>query len=344
MHPAVRRFGYAAGGAAAFVVAGRFLWRRNRFDLRDKHALVTGGSRGLGLALARRLVEEGCRVAICARDEAELERARQDLAARGGAVMVFACDVSDRNQVERFVAAARERFGPIDLLINNAGLIQVGPVDAFTHEDFANAMGVMFWGVLHPTLAALPEMLARKSGHIVNITSIGGKIAVPHLLPYTCAKFAAVGFSEGLRAEVKSRGVEVLTVAPGLMRTGSYVNAIFKGKNEQEAAWFSVSASAPFVSIAAGRAAAKIVAAIRRGDAERILTPQASIAARLHGLFPGLTTNALAVINRMLPAPSENHGERRGTEIPSLHMGALSYLTALGRLSGKRMNQPVPAK
>jgi hypothetical protein len=128
------------------------------------------------------------------------------------------------------------------------------------------------------------------------------------------------------------------------MRTGSYVNAIFKGRSEQEAAWFSVSASAPFLSIEGGRAARKIVAAIKRGDAERILTPQASIAARLHGLFPGLTTNALSMVNRMLPEPASNRVERRGTEIPSLHKGALSYLTALGRSSGRRMNQPVPAR
>jgi hypothetical protein len=93
------------------------------------------------------------------------------------------------------------------------------------------------------------------------------------------------------------------------------------------------------------RAARKIVASIKRGDAERILSPQASIAARLHGLFPGLTTDALALVNRMLlPQPSQNRVERRGKDIRRLHTGALSYLTALGRSSGKRMNQPVPAK
>jgi NAD(P)-dependent dehydrogenase (short-subunit alcohol dehydrogenase family) len=343
MPPLVRYSGIAAGGAA-LLVAGRFLWGRNRYNLRGKSAVITGGSRGLGLALARCLVAEGCRVAICARDEAELERAARDLRTRGADVVTHPCDVSSREQVDRLIAAVRERFGVVDLLVNNAGIIQVGPVDALTHEDFQNAMDTMFWGAVHPTMAALPQMLARGYGHIVNITSIGGKIAVPHLLPYTCAKFATVGFSEGLRAEVKSRGVEVLTVAPGLMRTGSYVNALFKGHEAKEAAWFSVSASAPLVSISAERAARKIVAAIKRGDAERILTPQASIAARAHGLFPGLTTDILAVINRLLPAPSPNRTQRRGTEIPTLHSGPLSYLTALGRSSGKRMNQPVPAK
>jgi short-subunit dehydrogenase len=258
--------------------------------------------------------------------------------------MTQRCDVANKEQVEQFIAAVQDRFGSVDLLVNNAGVIQVGPVDALTHEDFQSAMDIMFWGVVHPTLAALPQMLARGSGHVVNITSIGGKIAVPHLLPYSCAKFAAVGFSEGLRTEVKSRGVEVLTVAPGLMRTGSYVNALFKGRDTEEAAWFSVSASAPLVSMSADRAARKIVASIRHGDAERILSPQASIAARMHGLFPGLTTELLAFVNRLLPEPSANRTQRRGADIPKLHSGPLSYLTALGRSSGKRMNQPVPAK
>jgi short-subunit dehydrogenase len=344
MHPIARYSGYAAGGAA-MLVAGRFLWGRNRYDLRGKSAIITGGSRGLGLALARRLAAEGCRIAICARDEDELQRAAGDLTPRAAAVMTHRCDVSSKQEVDTFIAAVRERYGSVDVLVNNAGVIQVGPVDALTYEDFQNAMDVMFWGVVHPTLAVLPHMLARGGGHIVNITSIGGKIAVPHLLPYTCAKFAAVGFSEGLRAEVKSRGVEVLTVAPGLMRTGSYVNATFKGRDAEEATWFSVSASAPLISMSGERAARKIVASIKRGDAERILSPQASIAARLHGLFPGLTTDALALVNRMLlPQPSQNRVERRGKDIRRLHTGALSYLTALGRSSGKRMNQPVPAK
>ena len=343
MNPVARYSGYAAGGAA-LVVAGRFLWGRNRYNLRGKAAVITGGSRGLGLALARCLAAEGCRIAICARNEDELERAARDLRTRAADVMTQRCDVANKEQVEQFIAAVQDRFGSVDLLVNNAGVIQVGPVDALTHEDFQSAMDIMFWGVVHPTLAALPHMLARGSGHVVNITSIGGKIAVPHLLPYSCAKFAAVGFSEGLRTEVKSRGVEVLTVAPGLMRTGSYVNALFKGRDTEEAAWFSVSASAPLVSMSADRAARKIVASIRRGDAERILSPQASIAARMHGLFPGLTTEALALVNRLLPGPSANRTQRRGAEIPSVHSGPLWYLTALGRSSGKRMNQPVPAK
>ena len=326
------------------LFAGRGLLSRNRTELRGKSAVVTGGSRGLGLALARRLAAEGCRVAICARDERELERAEQDLHSRGADVFAQRCDVTQQDNIQSFLSAVRQRFGSIDILINNAGVIQVGPVDALTVKDFENALNVMFWGVVYPTLEALPEMLGRGHGHIVNITSIGGKVAVPHLLPYTSAKFAAVGFSEGLHAEVRSRGVRVLTVAPGLMRTGSYVNAIFKGQHEKEAAWFSVAASTPLVSMSAERAANQIVVSIKRGDSERILTLQASAAARLSGLFPGLASSTLGLVNRLLPRPAANREERQGKDIPSVHTGALSYLTALGRSSGRRMNQPVAAE
>ena len=129
-------------------------------------------------------------------------------------------------------------------------------------------MATNFWGMLYPTLALLPEMRARRSGRIVNITSIGGKLGIPHLLPYSASKFAAVGFSQGLRAELAGDGIKVVTVCPGLMRTGSPRNAIFRGQHRSEYAWFSISDALPGLSISAESAARRIVAACRRGDAE----------------------------------------------------------------------------
>src|SRR5213078_5332449 len=123
-------------------------------------------------------------------------------------------------------------------------------------------MAVIFWGTLYPTLAVLPQMLERRSGRIVNITSIGGKVSVPHLLPYNCAKFAALGFSEGLRAELAKDGVSVATVIPGLMRTGSVVSAEFKGRTEAEFTWFSALARSPLTSMDVRRAARRILAAM----------------------------------------------------------------------------------
>jgi short-subunit dehydrogenase len=332
---------YAAAGAGA-VIAARRLLRRNVVDLVGKTAVITGGARGLGFMLARRLAAEGCRVAICSRSEEQLARARSALEARGAQVLAHRCDVTDRRQVEEFVSAVRARFGQVDVLVNNAGQITVGPVETFELADFERAMDVMFYGVVHPTLAVMPEMLARRQGAIVNITSIGGKISVPHLLPYNCAKFAAVAFSEGLRAEMKPRGVRVVTIAPGLMRTGSYVNAEFRGQPEREAVWFSLASTLPLVSMPAERAARRIVSALKRGQAERILSLQADLAARFHGLFPGVSAEIMSLVDRLLPAPRAAPDTRRGVDIESLHSGVLGALTTLGRQAGRRMNQPVP--
>src|SRR5204863_5194639 len=121
---------------------------------------------------------------------------------------------------------------------------------------------------LFTTLSVLPAMRRQGEGRIVNISSIGGKIAVPHLLPYDASKFALTGFSEGLRAELLKDGIYVTTVCPGLMRTGSPRNADFKGQHEAEYAWFSIGDSLPGMSMSAEAAAERIVTAFRQGEAE----------------------------------------------------------------------------
>src|SRR5205085_666780 len=265
----------AAAGAGA-LLAARALYRRwQEYDLRGKTVLVTGGSRGLGLVLAREFAEEGAQVAICARDPAELERARRDLSARGARVLAFPCDVTERAQVKELVEVVTRHFGGVDVLVNNAGVIQVGPVEVMTLEDFEQAMAVHFWGPLYATLCVLPQMRERRDGRIVNISSIGGKIGVPHLVPYSASKFALAGLSDGLRAELAKDNILVTTVCPGLMRTGSPRNATFKGRHRAEYAWFAISDALPVTSIQAERAAGQIVAACKRGQAELVITTQA---------------------------------------------------------------------
>jgi NAD(P)-dependent dehydrogenase (short-subunit alcohol dehydrogenase family) len=284
--------------------------------LRDAVALVTGGSRGLGFLVARELGRAGASVVICGRDPAALQRARATLA-RDADVHAVPCDVTDRAAVDGLVRETLARFGRLDVLVNNAGVMDVGPVETMAVEDFRRALDVMFWGVLYPTLAVLPHMRARGTGRIVNVTSIGGKVSVPHLLPYACAKFAAVGLSEGLGAELAGTGVRVVTIVPGLMRTGSYVNAFFRGRREREYRWFSLGASLPLVSMDAERAARQIVRATVRGDAERILSLPAQLAARFHGLFPVATVALLAAVNRLvLPRAGGADGARtRGADV-----------------------------
>jgi NAD(P)-dependent dehydrogenase (short-subunit alcohol dehydrogenase family) len=336
------RIALVAAGVAAGVAARELYRRWTAENIAGQVVLITGGSRGLGLAMARAFAEEGCPVAICARDEAELERARRDLEGRGARVFTARCDVADQGQVERMVENVRGHFGGIDILVNNAGIIQVGPVETMTLDDFHAAMNVMFWGTVHTTLAAMPHFLERGSGRIVNITSIGGKVSVPHLLPYNCAKFAAVGFSEGLRAELRPRGIKVTTIAPGLMRTGSYLNALFS--TDADSAWFGIGAAAPGITMSARRAARQIVMATRRGEAQRVLSTQANLLAAFHGLFPGATSDMLGLVERLfMPRARGDREKRPGTDSAVNRSGILSVLTALGRSAAKEYLQPQTA-
>jgi short-subunit dehydrogenase len=328
--------------AAGLGVAGAVLVsRRPAPDWKGRVVLITGGSRGLGFQLAKELARERCRLVLCARDLEELERARDELTLSGAEVFIKTCDVSDKRQVESLVEEATLRFGGVDVLINNAGIIQVGPVESMTLDDFERAMAVNFWGTVYPTLSVLPSMIARRRGNIVNITSIGGKVSVPHLLPYSCAKFAAVGFSEGLSAELRGKGIKVTTIVPGLMRTGSFVNALFKGKQDRESAWFSLGASLPGISMSAERAARQIVRAAKRGSAERILSLPANVLARSHGLIPEITLMNLAAAGALLPSAEHGSAEsRRGMEVRQENPSRLiDGLTALGRSAGRRLHQ-----
>ena len=329
---------WAAAGLGGLMAARALLRRGRAFDFAGKTVLITGGSRGLGLVLARELAKEGARLSLCARDPFELERARADLAARGAEVCVFPCDVTDRAQVAEWVRVTRDRCGGIDVLINNAGVIEVGPVEVQTLADFEEAMQTHFWGPLYTILAVLPEMRRKRAGRIVNISSIGGRIGVPHLVPYSASKFALAGLSEGLRAELMKDGVVVTTVCPGLMRTGSPRNATFKGRHRAEYAWFSISDALPVTSMQAERAARQIIEATKRGDAEVILSTQAVVAIKFHQLFPELSADLRALVSQLLPAPG-GIGPRRAKGKDSESELAPSLLTTLSDRAAVRNNE-----
>jgi NAD(P)-dependent dehydrogenase (short-subunit alcohol dehydrogenase family) len=331
----------AAGGVAAMAW---LLSKRRNYDFAGKVVLITGGSRGLGLVLARQFISERAKVAICARDDEELADAQVDLesrAARDGftaEVLTVKCDVAEREQVENLMRRIHDRFGPVDVLINNAGVIQVGPVEVMTREDFENALKVHFWGPLNTILSVLPNMRSRKEGRIVNISSIGGKISVPHLVPYSASKFALVGLSEGLQAELLKDGICVTTVCPGMMRTGSPRNADFKGKHRAEYAWFSILDSLPLTSISAERAARQIVEACRRGQAELIISIQAKAAVLFHGVFPGLTAELLGIMDRLLPGPG-GIGSQTAKGKESGSAVSPSWITTLTEHAAARNNE-----
>ncbi len=333
----------AMGTALALGLAARENQARNReADLRGSVALVTGGSRGLGLALSRELAGQGCQLAICARDETELATVRSELEQSGAEVLAVPCDVADQTQVAAMVETVTRHYGRIDILVNNAGIIVVAPVESLTRDAFERVMAINFWGALNPTLAVLPDMRARGSGRIVNITSIGGKVSVPHLLPYSCAKFATVGLSEGLRAELAGSGISVTTVVPGLMRTGSHLHAEFGGDQQAEYRWFALGASAPYpVATSAARAARTIVRAIKRGQAECTFPLSAVIAARVNGVLPGVTAKVLAQVDRLLPAlPPRSEGMAPGASVEAgIDSSFLTAATLLGRRAADKLNQ-----
>jgi NAD(P)-dependent dehydrogenase (short-subunit alcohol dehydrogenase family) len=312
-----------------FLLAGALLviaWlvirviRTARYSLRDKIVLITGGSRGLGLVLARHICAQGGSVALIARDPEELARAKVDLAPRGGMVLTIECDLLDPTQIGAAVRQVIVRFGKIDILINNAGIIEVGPLENMTREDFERAMRLHFWAPFELIAQVVPEMRIWGGGRIVNISSIGGKVAVPHLAPYSASKFALTGFSDAIRAELARDNIHVTTVAPGMMRTGSHVNAKFKGKHDMEFAWFAASAGAPLISMNADRAARKILAACRRAQPSLTLTFAARGAILGNAFFPSLTGYVMRLVNRFLPKPSGAEGNqlRVGSEVRRL--------------------------
>lgn len=289
------------------VLVGRALFRKaRRYDLRDKVVLITGGSRGLGLVLARQLAAEGAKIAICARSIDQLRRAEQELRSRGADVLAVPCDLTQREEVEALVERVQARYGRVDVLINNAAIIEVAPLENVVLADFEEAMNTNFYGPLYAILAVLPGMRRRREGRIVNVSSVGGKVGLPHLLPYTASKYALGGFSKGLRAEVAKDGIVVTTVFPNLTRTGSPRNVVVKGQHEKEYAWFKIADSLPFLSATAEDTAAQLITALKNGDAELVVTFSGKVFALLNEVFPELTTDVLGLINRFLPAPGSN--------------------------------------
>src|SRR5437016_2221545 len=316
-------------GAILFVawLIARFI-RTARYPLYEKVVLITGGSRGLGLVLARHICARGGNVAIIARDPDELVRAKTDLAPRGGKVLTIECDLLDTGQIQSAVRQIIDRFGKIDILINNAGIIEVGPIEHMTPEDFEHAMRLHFWAPFELISQIVPEMRIWGGGRIVNISSIGGKVAVPHLAPYSASKFALTGFSDAIRAELARDNIHVTTVAPGMMRTGSHVNAKFKGNHDVEFAWFAASAGAPLISMNADRAARKILAACRRGQPSLTLTFAARGAIFGNALFPNLTGYIMKLASRCLPGTGKKEGDqsRSGTQLRRLTPKWLTHL------------------
>lgn len=327
------------GAGVGLITAARMAARNRReIGFTDRVVLITGGSRGLGLLLARRFAREGAQVVLAARDVDELERARESLSSFRYPTITFPCDVTDRKQVDTMISQVTDLVGGIDILVNNAGAIEVGPMDTMTLDDYQEAMNIHFWASLYSSMAVLPAMRRHGGGRIVNISSIGGKISVPHLLPYSASKHALVGLSEGMRSELIKDNIYVTTVCPGLMRTGSHRHAQFKGKNRLEYTLFSISNALPFSSIDADRAADQIITASRYGDADLVISVPAQAAVLFHALFPGAFADLFGLYNRFLPGPG-GIGEDKAKGMDSETSLSPSMLTSLADKAAEKNNE-----
>ena len=318
---------------------GRLLRARRRISFRNRVVLISGGSRGLGLVLARRLAREGAHLVLLARTPADFDAARWDLEAEGAQVLTPPCDVRDRRAVDAAVRAAVERFGQIDVLLHVAGIIQFAPLAHHTRADFEESLGVHFWGAYHLTEAVRPFLPRDGSGRIVYVSSFGGRVAAPHMSAYAVGKFALVGYADAMRTELAREGIRVTTVTPGLMRTGSHVNAFFKGQHEKEYAWFSILDASPFASASVESAARQILDACRHGDAALTITLRAHVLAALNGITPGLVGALMKGANRLLPEPTGPAGDEKRSGWESFSERSPSFLTRLADREAAENNE-----
>ena len=345
-----KSLGWKASGlalAGAGLLGGAMLMRKRATRapllIAGKTVIITGGSRGLGLALGEEFGRAGANLVLAARSESELQTAKQMLLTRGAVpsenrIELVACDLRENADCLRLGRVATERFGQVNILINNAGVIHVGPIEKQPLEAYRDAMESDFFAGLQMTYAVMPQMLERGEGSIVNISSIGGKIPVPHLAPYNAAKFATTGFSETLHAEMRTKGIRVTTVCPGLLRTGSYPNAIVVGDLEKEYRWFSVSASLPGVAHETKAAAEKIFAATLEGRTEITIGRDAYLAARIHGLMPETVQFAGCLADQfILPKTTGTTTPTPARRIRSLRSGLWQ---SLSRQLTQAQNQP----
>lgn len=244
-------------------------------SFQDCTAVVTGASSGIGRALAQRLAGEGARVALVARRQAELEAVASQI---GSDALVLPCDVADRRQVDAAAAQAIDRFGHIDLLVNNAGYGHHRRFIDWDIADMVRMMRVNYFGAVHWTQALLPQMVSRKSGWLVFVSSVAGKIGVPLESSYAATKFAMLGLAEALDVELERDGVHVLSVCPGTVRTEFF----------DEEALASMPPASRRLMIEPDEVAGAIIDALRRGKREITVPRRLSVAYLVKALAPAI--------------------------------------------------------
>jgi NAD(P)-dependent dehydrogenase (short-subunit alcohol dehydrogenase family) len=326
------------------AVLARQAWRaRQRYSFKGRTVLIVGGSRGLGLEIARQLAAEGARLWLVARSPQALLEAADELREIGAPfVETVAADVRHEEDIDRVVERVLRAGDGLDVLVNNAGVIEVGPFEHAQIEDFEDSLRTHFWAPLHFIRKFLPHIRRVGDGRVINISSVGGRVAVPHLPAYAAGKFALTGLSETLRIELQKSGISVTTVTPGLMRTGSYVNVRLRGRHADEFRWFAAMAATPFTSMQARRAAAQIIKAARDGRA--VVSPawQARMAQVVAAVAPNTTSAIEALANRTL-LPSSTASASGDVARSAAHVDPGAVKTLLSARTRRRYRQQRPA-
>ena len=304
-------------------------------------AWVAGGSRGLGYAIAHELGEAGHRVLITARTEADLDRARVQLAAEGVDVITRVHDVRDADGARELAAEVESRYGPIEVLVAVAGVLRVGPLPDRA-EEYAEPIDIMLRGPINLVHAVLPGMQQRDRGRIGIITSIAGIIPVPHLVAYSAAKHGAVGFARALTEELSGSKITVSTIIPGLMRTGGHWHADYIGRPTAEYAWFTALSAAPLMSMDAQRAAKIIVHGVINGRRKIIFTLPARIGELVYRMAPDAVGILIGAAGRLLPPPGDDQAPGYQAAVATSKL--FDRLTVLARRSVYRFNQAAAHK
>lgn len=194
---------------------------------KEKIVLITGASSGIGRASAVQFAKKGAKLILIARNKEKLNQVSADLKKYHVPTFAYECDVSDKLQVNKISKIILDRFGSIDILVNNAGFAVYGSVSNLTIEEIESQMETNYFGMIYFVKNFLPSMLAKKSGHIVNVASVAASFGLPGIASYCASKFAMLGFSEGLKHELKGTGVDITVVSPIMVRTNFFNHPSF---------------------------------------------------------------------------------------------------------------------